>query len=702
MAVVHVHPSPVSLSVMQSMRRAPLTSKPNAANSPFRSLISGKRTRQVANVDYNDIADDCQQPPHKKQAYEPTNNENQPPGALKEKSTRLSTHHDDPEATLFFSRKPSNAPVTNLGRKLHAVASSANNSATTSRRPSPTASRTTQPQQSMNAAAATAASGKQNSLDNIRQWQEHYRRAFPSFTFFFDSLPEDVHSKLSRYVQHLGAKELRFFSDQVTHVVTTRPVPPEQGTSAQHGSTGRSVRQEQGNKTIDPSLLATKQAAAPVSHPSRAVQLLQSTLRIRGTQHSASRVESKKPLASNTPMDILMKAREWKQKVWTVEKLQRILETMARVDTSASDNTSQVIHRPHEKRGRNEADLQRLVRNEKIIGPADRDFGAVSQDMVQLRGVYIYIHDIDEKTRPVMVREYNKPEEKEDGKWPQFRVSAAGRCPFIESHSASQRPTKVDNRVQAAGGRQPEIHPGVPRTRSRVAELCKPDHDEPTPKQTVLVEASANLRRSPRKQDQKPLDPPPIPTHKQSAITNDTMPALFGSAQLNKRSLPRMIAGEPVASGVQPSNVTSAIRSQAISSTAISSAVTGMRAGTSKEIHALQRKVLERGGVPSTNHSAASSYNNDVRAALNGDTAPPPAAVAGQRAAKRKAQESLAQLDTIRASKIRQTKSGQTAQKEPKPGYCENCNEKFDDFEEVSDGLALDTVQPLISFCSTA
>ncbi|KAI5297550.1 hypothetical protein KEM56_004738, partial [Ascosphaera pollenicola] len=49
-------------------------------------------------------------------------------------------------------------------------------------------------------------------------------------------------------------------------------------------------------------------------------------------------------------------------------------------------------------------------------------------------------------------------------------------------------------------------------------------------------------------------------------------------------------AREPAASGVQPSNITSAIRSQMISSTA---AGTGAKAATSKEVHELKRKVLE-------------------------------------------------------------------------------------------------------------
>src|SRR5262249_11294280 len=103
----------------------------------------------------------------------------------------------------------------------------------------------------------------------------------------------------------------------------------------------------------------------------------------------------------------------------------------------------------------------------------------------------------------------------------------------------------------------------------------------------------------------KPLDPPKIPLKRGST---DTLP-LFGSAQASLRRMPRFAGGEPVASGVQPSNVTSAIKSQVISSTA---AVPGAKAGPSKELNALKRKVLERNNMPVT-------YLNDVRAAVNND-----------------------------------------------------------------------------------
>jgi regulatory subunit for Cdc7p protein kinase len=121
--------------------------------------------------------------------------------------------------------------------------------------------------------------------------------------------------------------------------------------------------------------------------------------------------------------------------------------------------------------------------------------------------------------------------------------------------------------------------------------------------------------------------------------------------------------------------MTSAIQSQMISSTAAAP-----RAGNSKEVNQLQRKVLEKNSVTSAN-SGYSSVMNDVRGPPNRDHVQP------MRAAKRKAQESLSQTQEIaeqerQARKVAALRRRKTAEKELKPGYCENCREKFNDFDE--------------------
>lgn len=43
------------------------------------------------------------------------------------------------------------------------------------------------------------------SIENVRQWQKHYRKVFPNFVFYFESIPEDVRGKCSKHIMSLGA-----------------------------------------------------------------------------------------------------------------------------------------------------------------------------------------------------------------------------------------------------------------------------------------------------------------------------------------------------------------------------------------------------------------------------------------------------------------------------------------------------------------
>lgn len=491
--------------------------------------------------------------------------------------------------------------------------------------------------------------------------------------------------------------------------MTTRSIPPEStSTHADDGqeASSRTDASTSNMRTIDPSLLDRMGAQR------RSANLLEATLQGRSHNTTATQkcvspsrnclvsplltssstlhnVEPRRLVAQNA--DILYKARELGIKIWALEKLQRMMTTMFEMDTgeqqsyltrSHATSTLATVQRSKE------TDLQQLLRKEKKIGATDRDMAVVSQDMCHFRGYYIYIHDMDERTRPVMVRDYPKVSPKEDGKWPQFRLTPVGRCPFVEDPSHTRK-LRVQEEKAREDEKERQMALAAPRTRSRAAAV------EPT-QDRALAEKQTNLRRSPRKLSQdatgtlaKPLDPPKaILAKRQPSVDIGSMPPLFGSAQANMRGLPRFIGGEPAASGVQPSNITSAIRSQIVSSTAISSTAAGARVGTSKEIHALKRKVLERGASNTSNGAIHSSYLNDMRAAINGEArAPPP------RAAKRKAQETLGHIhedvegeeDAGHGRRSQPVRKKVVVERELKPGYCENCRDKFDDFDSVCD-----------------
>ncbi|WPG98601.1 Hypothetical protein R9X50_00139400 [Acrodontium crateriforme] len=651
MAAVSVLYPAVTDDTMASRR--PLANVPNAVNSPYRTTAAtnnAKRTRAQA----GDREAFFGQPPAKKQIIEiPDEDEEE---NIDPRKKDMAFVHAQNKLDEPFARRLTDKQPTAFERKLYQARE---------RKVAPQA-RQDKPQR---------AAG--DNLETIRQWQRHYKRQFPHFVIYFDGVPDDARSKAVHQIRTLGAREEKFFSKAVTHVVTTRAIPAELITTSPDDEKYDNGAQQ---KTIQPSLLTQDQR--------KTTNLLDANLQRRAqSQAPGFGLDVDPRRIQQVPgTDILSRARELGIKIWALEKLHRILKTMLEADTgdqpAAHDTRNHItvnksVTRPAVKDG----DLELLLRNEKLTGHADRDMSTVGQDMVTLRNCYLYIHDMDEKTKPVMVREYSKPTNgvKEQGKWPQFRLTSAGRCPFVEDPAHTK---KLQQQEREAAKAQEEL--AQRRTRGVAADGRTGSSLRP------LTQSQVNVRRSPRKvsneEKSKPLDPPKSVPQK-TQMSTESMPPLFGSAQQSLRGQPRMVGGEPVASGMQHSNVTSAIRSQVISSAAISSTAPGAnrRIGDSKEISALKRKVLERGNTVTSNQSMPSSYMNDMRAALNNDNEPQP------RAAKRKAQETLGVVqedEEITRDQKRvavrkpERKRSKPAEREPKPGYCENCRDKYEDFEE--------------------
>jgi regulatory subunit for Cdc7p protein kinase len=102
-------------------------------------------------------------------------------------------------------------------------------------------------------------------------------------------------------------------------------------------------------------------------------------------------------------------------------------------------------------------------------------------------------------------------------------------------------------------------------------------------------------------------------------------------------------------------------------------------------VHELKRKVLEKNAAPAANGAIPArrdlvSHTKNERLTTN------------FRVAKRRAQEKLGFVDedftpSEEEENVRQREAIKKARslpkREPKPGYCENCREKFDDFDEV-------------------
>jgi regulatory subunit for Cdc7p protein kinase len=461
----------------------------------------------------------------------------------------------------------------------------------------------------------------------------------------------------------------------VTHIVTTRPIPPESPIS--DTSSSKSGSQESNNadeqpRTINPCLLDKTTSIQTPSFP------------LKGQPAAAGRRDGP------VPMDVLSRGRQMGMKIWALEKLQRILVSMLEYDSGNGQNSRAIITAAGNARLRDE-DLSQVLRNEKLNGPLDRDLAASAKELVLFKGPFIYIHDMDGKTRSTMVREYPKVAKRTDGAWPQFRSAAVGKCPFIDDPATKKELEKEKERERAMAAQQVR-EAQAPRTRS-VAAIQDAQMNPP--------------RRSPRRALTEVRNvPAPAPAFKDVVPKAPTFEAPKALPQMSFAARQEPTGGfirpqymhfarEPAASGIQRSNVTSAIQSQMISSTA---AAPGAKAGTSKEVHELKRKVLERTNTGSLSVGSIPSSHRmtDIAGALKNARAPAP-----QRAAKSKAQEKLGgiveeggvlsddELAVERTMHHAPVKKKKVARKDPKPGYCENCRDKYEDFDDVSADIVL-------------
>ncbi|KAJ5759474.1 hypothetical protein N7520_006630 [Penicillium odoratum] len=593
MAAVFVPPSPKT-SMNMSTRR-PLANVPNATNSPHRTgLVPAKRVRS------NQLEISYGQPPPKKQVME----------AAEQNRSSVVQGAD----SKLFARRPNNANPSAFEKKLVAARD-----------------KERQPQ----VKAVKGEKPSADTLDTIRQWQRHYRKAFPQFVFYFDSVPEDARRKFSRQVAALGAREEKFFSRLVTHVVTSRPIPA--GVSV---TSPTEVDAVDGNgdgnvQTVNPSLL--DKSADWLKH------------------------EIRRDQASN---DVLQRARQMGMKIWALEKLQRMITTINDNDLGGQNDPAVRSRNAGAStaNGRGENDLSRVLRQELMNGPSDRD-PLSSMEMIVFKGPFIYIHDMNEKTKPVMVREYSRVAKRQDGAWPQFRSAPLGKCPFVDeppSRKEYDRHRIRQSQKEKKAAAVAETRQNVPKTIEQEQKtVAKIDPDQAN----VVCERDEEFDSKPRADE----------THERKS-SESFIPPHF------PRSGPFYTGREPAASGVQPSNVTSAIRSQMISSTA---AAPGARAGLSKEVHGLKRKVLERGtGNIAHGSMAAPERPNGLAMHLKTQHSHATNPAAGARHNPEDHNQEGAGIKRRRDDSHESEQKKPERRRDPKPGYCENCRDKFDDFEE--------------------
>lgn len=461
---------------------------------------------------------------------------------------------------------------------------------------------------------------------------------------------------------------------------TDPTIPSSTSTSSQ--GTGQPL-------TINPSLLDRHQDSSGQPLQSRNKFTFETPTSKRALLNGFRDSEPRKANSGNA--DILLKADQMGMKIWQLEKLQRIMNTMSNVPSEAqlqAGNTGRTKGANAAGQGDRAADLSRMLRDERLHGPSDRDASIALNELIPFKGHYIYIRDMDERSKPIMVRDYPRPAQGEDGEWPQFHSVAVGKCPFIPDMDAMtrrelQREKAGEDELRARA--KAEAQP-APRTRAAtIRQDAGVESAKQVPARRPLEEtkdrANAPAPAVARMPVQAFCPPPPAATAKNGSPSKAARDAAHPG--------PKLFGGEPAASGMQPSNITSAIQSQMISSTA---AQPGAKAGTSKEVHGLKRKVLEKNSAPALNQIQTRQRSLDPAGNGRAERTIPP-----YRWTRKQTQQPMVHIDEEStqseededvwlAEQKQENKMLKKAleKKDPKPGYCENCREKYVDFDDVS------------------
>jgi regulatory subunit for Cdc7p protein kinase len=409
--------------------------------------------------------------------------------------------------------------------------------------------------------------------------------------------------------------------------------------------------------TINPTLLERGSDMAPVSQ--------NLSLRRPGQANVDESANPDQGKHAVRKLDVLVKAQEYGIKIWKVEKYARIMQVMFGPASKAPNQSSRLATGSKNSR---DTDLTDLLRNERLNGPSDRDRNVATRNLVPFKGTYIFIKDASEQHKPVLMKEFAKVARKEDGTWPQLHATENGRCPFIADDEEEMRQRRIARAKAANADARAQLAHKRNQTQNQTSKTAHP----------LRESATAVNRQGPTSAilDSKAIFQKELPKCDSISAT-ETRPAHL------PKNTHAFNTHEPVASGIQRSNITSAIRSQMISSTADNP---GAKAGTSKEVFGLQRKVLEKGRLPDV-----------YGATISGRDRPQVEANIARAGMKRKLEEVMVDEDCESKSRDdvaeqrRRMQKGLAAnarllaaRREPKAGYCENCKVKFDDFDHVS------------------
>ena len=362
---------------------------------------------------------------------------------------------------------------------------------------------------------------------------------------------------------------------------------------------------------------------------------------------------------------LLLKAIEWKMKIWTVAKLESVLDRcQAPVNTELS-RTASTTAVPQT--------LSRLLQSERLHGTTERDPNEkrLGLHYFSKNSYFLLVEDLNDEVATIHAAEYpikKGRDGKEYGDWPVLYCHPRARGPFIEFDRTEARRAERAERQEKARERE---------RAQRMTKLREQEMQKKMRADRLQAKRTGDLRRSVSM----------VNLHRRMSIGEDGRPpqdiidldAEAGDMTESANASGYLASGYMAASG----------NSITITSTAGTTSTSGLSARQMAPAlrERLQQQIVTSRKVGLGNNTGQKESEKDYK----GDMGPPPA---------------IPERRLLRKSKSTNTMKLPKREETTKPGYCECCRMKFDDFQKVRvydtcDGVKSAMEPSLTRLCST-
>ncbi|KAF9924696.1 hypothetical protein FBU30_005389 [Linnemannia zychae] len=243
-------------------------------------------------------------------------------------------------------------------------------------------------------------------------WNLQMANVLPRCRFYFDSVDPSMTKKITEVVRRHKGSTTSFFSNEVTHIITTRPTP-------ENNALERAKNQDESNQ--DSRKGSTKLPGLPVP---------------------------------NAEASILVKALSLGIKIWTLESTLKLLAPLAPELFKQTDNRK----------------LKDMLQYEKVHGVATVNIDSSTKpDFYAFEGKYVLVDDTTGHYRTIMAYDFTAtPSSTGKHPWPKLYIQDSDRSPFcyIEPvakvpagdmgvHNGTREDVKANRETNAAQDIQP-------------------------------------------------------------------------------------------------------------------------------------------------------------------------------------------------------------------------------------------------------